>query len=293
MKIFITGATGYVGNNLAHTLAGMGNEVHVIVRTDSAKELLRHSNISIFKGDILDKKSLLIAMKGCQQVYHTAAKVGVSTRDYSAFYDVNVEGTRNVLDAALQTGIEKFVFTSTCGVIGPSVTEPLTEKDPRITALEIDYDLSKKMGEDLVIQYGKKGLNSVIVCPSKIYGPGNISHSLTANAVMDKFLKKRIVLIPSPGTYKVCFAFIDDIINGHLLAMEKGKSGEKYILGGINISYQDFFDRLRTLSSCKGYIIQLSKTIIKGCALLQLLYHKIAGSHPPFTVKAQDYIFLI
>lgn len=291
MKILVTGASGYVGNNLSHALAGMGNEVRALVRSDSAKEILQHPNITICKGNILDKESLLVAMKGCCQVYHTAAMVGVWAKDPSAYYAVNVEGTRNVLDAALQTGVEKSVFTSTCGVIGPSLNEPMSEKDPRITGFGIDYELSKKIGEDLVFQYAKEGMESVIVSPAKIYGPGNVSHSLTSNAVIEKFLKKRIVFIPSPGTYMACFAFIDDIVKGHLLAMEKGKRGEKYILGGINISYQDFFDQVRTLSSGKGHIVKLSKNIIKGWALLQFLNYKISGSCPRFTLKAIETVF--
>lgn len=291
MKILVTGATGYLGNNLAHTLADMGNEVHVIVRSASAKKILQHPNITIFKGDILDKESLRMAINGCQQVYHTAAKVGIWDKNPAVFYDVNVQGTRNILDAALETGVEKLVFTSSCGVIGSSINEPLSEKDSRITAFGIDYDRSKKMAEELVYQYAKQGMNVVVVSPAKVYGPGNSSHSLTANAVIAIFLKKRITFIPSPGTYKACFAFIDDIVKGHLLAMEKGKSGEKYILGGINISYQQFFDRIRTLSSCKGRIIQLSKNIFKSCALLQWINYKITGRNPRFTVKAIDYFF--
>lgn len=128
-------------------------------------------------------------MKGCRQVYHTAAKVGVWASDPSVFYKVNVEGTRNVLDAALQCGVEKTVFTSTCGVIGPACDKPMEENDPRNIDFEIDYDLSKK-GEDLVLQYAKEGMNAFVVSPAKIYGPGNISHSLTANAIIDKFIKK-------------------------------------------------------------------------------------------------------
>lgn len=291
MKILITGASGYIGNKLAHLLANNGNKVHAFIRSAAAEKLLQHPNITIFKGDILDKESLLAAMKDCQQVYHTAAMVGVWAKDPSVYYTVNVEGTRNVLDAALQTGVKKSVFTSTCGVIGPSLNEPMSEKDLRITGFKVDYELSKKMGEDLVFQYANEGMNAVIVCPPKIYGSGNISHSLTANAVIDKFLKKRITFIPSPGTYQACFAFIDDIVNGHLLAMEKGKSGEKYILGGINISYYEFFNRIRAISSCKGHIIRLPKNFIRGWALLQLLNYKITGHHPRFTVKSVDTVF--
>jgi len=170
-------------------LAGMGEKVHALVRSSSANELLQHPNITVFKGDILQKESLMTAMKGCKQVYHTAARVGVWARDSSVFYDVNVGGTRNVLDAVLQSGVEKTVFTSTCGVIGPTLNEPMEENAPRTTGFEIDYDLSKKKGEDVVLQYAKEGMKIVIASPSKVYGPGNVSHSLTANAVINTFSK--------------------------------------------------------------------------------------------------------
>lgn len=291
MKILITGATGYIGNNLANTLANMGNIVHAIVRSDSAKRLLQHPNIILFKGDILDTDSLVTAMKGCQQVYHTAAKVGLDIKNYPDFHNVNVEGTRNVIDAILQTNIEKTVFTSTCSVIGPSINHPLNEKNSQTAKITNAYDVTKKMSEDIIFQQVTKGMNAVIVSPSKIYGPGNISHSLTANAVINMFLKKKITLIPSPGTYQVSFAFIDDIINGHLLAMKNGKSGEKYILGGVNISYQEFFNQIRTISSCDGHIIHFSKNTFKTLALLQLLNYKITGIPPLFTANSIDYIF--
>ncbi|MEI9956585.1 MAG: NAD-dependent epimerase/dehydratase family protein [Ferruginibacter sp.] len=291
MKILVTGASGYLGNNLAHKLAAMGNHVHALVRSDATKELLQHANITVFKGDIMQKESLSVAIKGCQQVYHTAAKVGVWAKDPVVFYDVNVDGTRNVLNAAITAGVAKTVFTSTCGIIGPSCNEPMSEKDPRITGFVLDYELSKKMSEDLVFQYAKKGMSIITVCPSKVFGPGNISHSLTANAIIDKFLKRKLALIPSPGTHKVCMAYIDDIVNGHLLAMEKGKSGEKYILGGTNISYYDFFDRIRTLLSGKGNIIKVSKNTIKAWAFLQLLNYKISGIAPTLTIKSAEAIF--
>ncbi|WP_136666723.1 NAD-dependent epimerase/dehydratase family protein [Flavobacterium sp. H122] len=291
MKILITGATGYVGNNVAHSLANKGHEIHAIARSDSAKKILHHQNIKIFKGDILDKETLFDAMKNCEQVYHVAAKVGLCVNNFSDFYNTNVIGTKNVIDAASQLGVQKTVFTSTCGVIGPSDKKPLNEDSYRMDTISNAYDLTKKISEDVIYEQINKGFNGVIVCPSKIYGPGNISHSLTANAVIDTFLKKGITIIPSPGTYKVCFSFIDDIVHGHILAMEKGIRGEKYILGGINISYQDFFNQLRAISSCNGYILKLSKTSLKSIAGLQFLYYKLTGNLPLFTPKSVDYVF--
>jgi dihydroflavonol-4-reductase/farnesol dehydrogenase len=291
MKILVTGASGYLGNKLANKLVSLGNEVHALVRPSSSIQFLQHPHIKIFKGDILDKERLMTAMDGCTQVYHVAAKTGAWAKDPAVFYDVNVEGTRNVLDAALALGVEKTIFTSTSGVIGPTLNKPLAETDSRQIDFVIDYDLSKKQAEDIVAAYAKEGMNVVTVSPSKVYGPGNVSHSLTANAIINTFLQKRITFIPSPGNNCVCFAFADDVVAGHILAMEKGRSGERYILGGINISLYDFFHRIRTLAHCRASIIRLSKGTIKTWAGLQEITHKVFGVPVRFPVKSVDHVF--
>jgi len=291
MKILITGASGYIGSKLSIILADRGHSVHAVVRSGDSQTRLMHPNIRVFTGDVLDKKSLQVAMEGCEQVYHVAGKAGMWARKTSVFYDVNVEGTRNVLDAALALGVKKMVYTSTCGVIGPSIDQPMEEKDSRNVEFVFDYDISKKMAEDLVAQYVRKGLEVVIVSPAKVYGPGHISHSLMMNAVIHKFLKNRITFIPAPGTFKVSFAFIDDIVKGHILAMEKGKSGERYILGGPNVSYYEFFNRLRMLASFKGFIVKLPKMIIQFLARIQELNHKLWNTNVLFTLKSVDQLF--
>ena len=106
--------------------------------------------------------------------------------------------------------------------------------------------------------------------------------------MIKKFLKKKLAFIPSPGNYIVSCAFIDDIIRGHILAMEKGRSGEKYILGGINLSYYDFFDRIRSLSACGGRIIKLPRNAMKGWAFLQHVQYKLTGIKPTITIKSID-----
>jgi nucleoside-diphosphate-sugar epimerase len=291
MKVLVTGASGYTGNKLAHVLAEQGIRVHALIRSGARKKLFHHNNISVFIGDVQQKESIARAIEGCTQVYHTAAKVGAWAKDPSVFYDANVEGTRKVLDAAILEGVEKFVFTSSSGVLGPTDEIPLTENDIRNTGFRIDYDRSKKMAEDVVVSYATKAINPVIVSPSKVYGPGNTSHSLTANAIIETFLRKKIAFIPSPGTYKVCFAYIDDVVNGHILAMEKGRAGERYILGGVNIGYYDFFDQIRHLSKCKGRIIALPKRFVKLLARMQQINHKITGAAVRFPVKSVDHAF--
>src|SRR4030095_8590416 len=190
VKIFITGGTGYIGNPLAHQLADAGHDVHALVRQKEKVFLLQHKNIKIFFGDINNREEIKDAIQGCEQVYHVAAQVRPWMKNPAIFYKVNVDGTLNVFAQALQAGVEKIVFTSTCGVMGPTLNEPLDEGSARITDFSMDWDRSKKMAEDIVLTYSNKGLNSVIVSPSKVYGPGKTSHSLTANAIIKTFLKK-------------------------------------------------------------------------------------------------------
>jgi len=290
MKIFITGATGYIGNLLAHILADSGHCVHALIRNERMAFSLNHENIKIFIGDINDKEKIRNAIRGCEQVYHAAALVRSRMKDTSVIYSVNVKGTLNVFDEAINAGVNKVVFTSTCGVMGPSLKEPMTEKDPRIIGFTLDYELSKKMAEDIVKQYIGMGLNIVIVSPSKVYGPGKISHSLTYNAIIKKFLRTGTVFIPYPGNYKGCFGYIDDVARGHILAMEKGKVGEKYILGGVNISYKSFFQQIKKLSG-KGRIIQVPKFIIKVCAYWQWFQYKIINKEPLFTPVVTNHFY--
>jgi nucleoside-diphosphate-sugar epimerase len=291
MNIFLTGATGYIGNLLAYQLADKGDCVHALVHSRGNATLLRHKNIKIFFGDINNREEIKDAIKGCEQAYHIAAQVKPWMKDPSAIYKVNVEGTSNVFGEALQANVKKVVFTSTCGVLGPALNEPLDETSPRLNDFSLDYDRSKKMGEDVALDYVHKGLNIVVVSPAKVYGPGRTSHPFTGNAMIGRFLKTRIAFIPSPGTYKVCFTYVEDVLKGHILAMEKGRTGEKYILGGHNIAHYDFFDCVRRLTNFKARIIRVPKPLIKFAAFLEESRHAITGAEISFSVKSVDYVF--
>ena len=189
MKILVTGATGYVGHQLALTLAERGNEVHVLVRNPDSVNVPTHKNIRVFTGDITDRQSITAAIRECEQVYHTAAIVKIFAKDPSVFYKVNVEGTNNLLAEALELGVKKFVFTSSCGVLGTSVLEPKCENDPRTTGFDNDYEFTKFLAENLVKNYIHKGLFTVIVSPSKVFGPGIETHPISVNKVIKNFIK--------------------------------------------------------------------------------------------------------
>jgi nucleoside-diphosphate-sugar epimerase len=191
----------------------------------------------------------------------------------------------------LQCGVEKLVFTSTCGVIGPTDGAPLHEDHIRSTGFTMHYDQSKKEAEDRVLEYARSGHHAAIVSPSKVFGPGNTSHALTANAAIHGFLKKKVGVVPARGAYRICMAFIEDVVRGHVLAMEKGRSGERYILGGTNISYYHFFDRLRTLSRNHARILPVPKAVVKACAHLQEWNHRLTGAAVRFDAKSVNHLY--
>ena len=152
MKIFVSGATGFIGSRLALRLANNGHQVHALYRDEHKTAIIQHPNIKLFKGDILDFESLIKPVEGCSQVYHTAAFACVWNKDPSLIYRQNIEGTMNVVRAGIISGVERIVCTSTAGVLGPSSpVEMVDENTPRPLKYFIDYESSKMMMETIQI----------------------------------------------------------------------------------------------------------------------------------------------
>ena len=200
MNIFITGATGYVGNNLANRLAAEGHTVHAICRSANKKSLLSHPNIKIFEGDINNVASIENGMKNCEQVYHLAAFARVWSKDPGMFYKLNVEGTKNVLDVAKKLDVKNIVFTSTGGVLGPSNGRPVKEDDQRYGNVFNEYEDTKTQAENLCKEYcNKYGLRIVIVNPPRIYGPGIESESNAVTRLVKLYVKGKWKILPGDG----------------------------------------------------------------------------------------------
>jgi len=282
MKIFITGATGYIGNLLAVKLAGSGHSVHALVRKPSTAENMDHSNIRLFKGDLNDIHSIRRAMDDCEQVFHVAAFARLWAHPSDIFFRVNVDGTRNVLDVAMEKNISKFVYTSSTAVFGNSLNHPLSENDPRTIGFNCDYDLSKCMAEKLVMDYAAKGLHAVVVNPSRVYGPGRATYSNPFTRFMMKALRGRLVPVPKCPDVIANYAYVHDVIAGHLLAMEHGKRGERYILGGENISYREMLQTMQSIIPA-GRVIQIPKALLTAIGNFQLLRFYVTNQHPSFT----------
>ena len=292
MKILITGATGQIGHKLALTLAERNNEIHILVRNPNSFNIPKHKNIKVFQGDITDVPSISAAINGCNQVYHVAALAKIFHADSTQFHKINVEGTHNLLQKAVEFGVERFLFTSSCSVIGPSNGKILNENDVRTIPFFCDYDITKHQAENLVKEYASKGLHAVIVSPSKIYGHSCIeTKDISINKVIHNFLNGKLTFIPNPSHLIANYCFIDDVVEGHILALNKGKSGENYILGGENISYRDFFNTVKNISGTKTKLIEVPEILVKILSLVQWIQFLTTRKEPYVTTKSIKQIF--
>lgn len=236
MKYFITGATGFVGGVLARKLREAGHDVRALVRNPDKAAELKALGVKLFKGDVTDKEPMREAMTGVDGVYHVAGWYKVGTRDKSDGVKVNIEGTRNVLELMRELKIPKGVYTSTLA-INSDTKGALVDEQYRFNGRHLsEYDRTKAAAHEIANEFIAKGLPLVIVMPGGIYGPGDTS-ILRTN--IRNFLNQKLPVIPSQNAY--CWAHVDDIAQGHILAMEKGKPGESYIIAGEPVRVTDAF----------------------------------------------------
>jgi len=288
MKVLVTGATGFIGRQLCLALATAGYEVKALCRNTDHPYLIKHSNIEPVLGNILYKQTLARAMEDCKQVYHTAAMAKMWCRNPDDYHETNVTGTRNVLEAATKAGVQKLVYTSTCGVWGPTIKHPMTETDPRITGFPIAYERTKYLAELEVQHFVKQGLPVVIVNPSRVYGEGPITDSNTVGKIVSGYLKGRWRFIPGNGEQVANYAFLDDVVAGHIAAMDKGSVGERYILGGHDISFNGFFKTLQLISNKELGMIRIPLKLIQFYSRLEWLKTRLTGIPPVFLPEFAD-----
>ncbi|WP_162618597.1 SDR family oxidoreductase [Pedobacter yulinensis] len=287
--VFVSGASGFIGRSLCLELAKRGFIVHALCRDVQHPYLTRHGNIRYFKGDMLDKDSLLVAMQGCEQAYHTAALAKMWCKNPDDFYQANVIGTRNVLETARTAGIRRLVYTSTCGVWGPTVKYPMSENDPRIGGFPIHYERTKHLAELEIRRFAGQGLPEVItVNPSRVFGEGPVTDSNTVGKMISGYLRGKWRLIPGSGEQVANYAYLDDVVQGHLAAMRSGKNGERYILGGEDISFNDFFARLSALSGHTHRLFRVPLPVIKAYSWFEWFKTKMTGLPPVFLPEFAD-----
>lgn len=283
MKALVTGATGFIGAHLCNQLAEQGHEVIALYRSKEKINLLEHANIKLFQGDICHIESLKTSMKDCDVVFHLAAYAKMWAKNKNTFYDINYAGTENVLRTAHQLNIKKIIITSTSGVLGPSYQSSVDEESIRKVPYFNKYEETKAQAEVLVKEYVQKGSNIVIVNPTRVYGPGQLTVSNGVTRMIRLYYKGLFRTIPGDGTSIGNYAYIDDVVAGFLLALEKGKSGERYILGGENISYADFFKVVAQVSGRKYTMINMYLPFMLSVSWLMVLQAKLFNTAPFMT----------
>jgi farnesol dehydrogenase len=285
MKIFVTGATGYIGQRLVIRLVNQGHQVHVLCRQTPEHEMFSNPRVKIFQGDLLDLAAINEGMQGCDQVYHIAAYARVWAKNTRTFFDINVQGTVNVMDAALNNGVKRVVFTSTGGTYGVSNGRPIHEDMIRTIPFFTEYECSKFMAEEKVLQYVNKGLNAVIVHPVRVYGPGAWTESNAISILIKAYVTGRWHVIPGNGCSVGCFSYIEDVVEGHLLAMEYGKAGERYILGGENIDFNTFFSKLKSLTQKDYLLLKIPIPLMMAFEWIEEVKAMTLGLEPMITRK--------
>jgi dihydroflavonol-4-reductase len=242
MNVLVTGATGFIGFHVARMLRDSGSGVRALVRSGTDAAFLEQLGIEPVWGDLRDAESLYNALRGCRQLYHVAADYRLWVPDPRTMYQINVQGTRNIMHAALMMNIEKVVYTSTVGVLAPARSgRPSTEDTPSdIKQMVGHYKASKFIAEREVMGFVRKGLPAVIVNPSTPIGAMDRKPTPTGQIIVD-FLNGRIPAYLDTGLNVVD---VEDVAAGHLLAAERGRVGERYILGNRNMSLRELFELL-------------------------------------------------
>ncbi len=284
MKCFITGASGFIGANLAHELAARGHQVKVLLRAASDTRGLSGVDYERVEGDVSDREKLQTAMRGCDWCFHVAASYHLWLRDYAPMYAANVEGTRNVLEAAAAAGCSRIVYTSTVGCIGlpkavagrivaTDETAPVSE-----TQMTNHYKRSKWQAEQVALELARKGLPVVIVNPSAPVGPRDVKPTPTGQVIVD-FLNRQMPAYLDTG---LNWVHVRDVAVGHILAAEKGRFGERYILGNAegNWTMKAAFDVLEELTRIPAPKMRVPYAIALAAAHVDETISSLTGKAP-------------
>jgi dihydroflavonol-4-reductase len=284
MNCFVTGASGFIGANLVHELNAHGHRVKALVRPNSDLRGLRGADFEPTHGDVTDKKSLMAAMRGCDWCFHVAASYHLWLKDYQPMYAANVDGTRNVIEAAVAASCSRIVYTSTVGCIGlPKAVngkvEPSDETTP-VSAAQMSnhYKQSKWEAEQVALQSAAKGAPVVIVNPSAPVGPRDVKPTPTGKVVVD-FLNREMPAYLDTG---LNWVHVRDVAAGHILAAEKGKVGERYILGNAegNWTMKEAFAVLEEIAGMPAPKFQVPYAVALCAAHFDEFISRFTGKSP-------------
>lgn len=280
-KVLVTGAAGFVGSHLVENLVRCGYQVvGTVFDQDKVNHLepwvRSHKSVELLTGDIRSADFVGRAVRGCSEVYHLAATLNAPGVKSEEFHSTNVVGTRNVMDAALDAGVRKVVVTSTIACLKDSA-ERVDETHLAAGVFDGDYALTKYKAEKVAFEYGCRGIEVTVVNPTIVYGPRE-THTL--GQIFRNYLEPPVRFVSFPDSV-LNLIFVDDAVEGFVLAMEKGKSGHRYILGGPEISLGEFVALLDTVSGVRKPVVTLPNFALDlGVRVLDPLMN-LVGRHSP------------
>jgi len=282
MKTLVTGANGFLGSAIMRHLLEAGHEVRVLVRAQSDRRNLKNFPVEIFEGDLRDASSIKRAVSGCDNLFHVAADYRLWIPDPAVMYATNVAGTQSLILAAAEAGLKRMVYTSSVATLGfnpdnSPADETTTSSLPLMTG---HYKRSKFLAEQAVqLLTDQHKLSLVIVNPSTPIGPCDIKPTPTGRIVLDT-LHGRMPAYVNTGLNIV---HVDDVARGHMLAFEKGKAGERYVLGGENMSLLQILEMIDEITGKKSKRIRLSHNMVLPVAWLMEKNANLTGIEPRVT----------
>jgi dihydroflavonol-4-reductase len=285
MLAFVTGATGFVGSHVARALAAQGADLRLLVRSGSDLRNIQELQAERVMGDLRDAVSLKKAVAGCDVVFHVAADYRLWVRDPDQMYRSNVEGTKAILEASRESKVRRVVYTSSVATMGFQSNGHLANEESPVSLANMigPYKRSKYMAEELAIEAGKSGMDVVVVNPTTPVGERDIKPTPTGRIVVD-FLKKKFPAYVDTGLNLVDVA---ECAQGHIAALEKGRSGERYILGGENLTLKQILDRLADITGLPSPKIKVPYVVALATGVVdQVVTGYIRNREPRATIDA-------
>jgi dihydroflavonol-4-reductase len=284
VRALVTGATGFVGSAIARALTGAGWQVRVLARSGSDRRNVAQLPVEIASGDLLDAASLDQALRDCDALFHAAADYRLGSADAEALYRTNVEGTRNVLNAARRAGTARIIYTSSVATIGlPADRSPGTERTPLALSDVIGhYKRSKFLAEELARDFARTGMPVIIVNPSTPIGPGDVKPTPTGQIVVDAALGRT----PAYVDTGLNIVHVDDVAAGHLQAWERGRVGERYILGGEDMTLREILAEISRLVGRGPPRIRVPHAVLLPVAVISEAVARLTGKSTRVTLES-------